>query len=88
MLPTVNIESLKKKLDTVHEWPSLYMFKFIVPEERKEEVYALFPKNELRYKESSQGKYVSVTAKVMMRSSEDVVAKYQEAHRIEGMLAL
>ena len=88
MLPTVNIESLKKKLDTVHEWPSLYMFKFIVPEEKKEEVYALFPKNELRHRASSQGNYISVTAKVMMRSSEDVVAKYQEAHQIEGMLAL
>jgi hypothetical protein len=31
---------------------------------------------------------VSVTAKVMMRSSEDVVAKYRAAHQIEGVLAL
>ncbi len=88
MAKTVNLESFKNKLDKVHEWPSLYMFKFIVPSGKEQEVFALFPNNELTTKTSSHGNYVSVTAKVMMRSSEHVMEKYQEAHKIEGVLAL
>ncbi len=84
----VNVESFRKKLDSLHAWPSLYMFKFIVPSGKEEEVYALFPNNELKTKTSSQGNYVSVTAQVMMPSSEHVVRKYREAYEIEGVLAL
>lgn len=88
MSRTVNIESFKKKLDSLHAWPSLYMFKFIVPSGKEHEVFALFPNNELKTKKSSNGNYVSVTAQVMMRSSEAVMKKYREAHKIEGVLAL
>ncbi len=84
----VNVESFRKKLDSLHAWPSLYMFKFIVPSGKEKEVYALFPNNALKTKKSSKGNYVSVTAQVMMPSSEQVVQKYQEAHKIEGVLAL
>ncbi len=88
MLHKVDIESFKQKLDSQHGWPSLYMFKFIVPNGKEDEVFALFPKNQLTTKASSKGTYVSVTARVMMRSSEDIIAKYQEANKIEGILAL
>lgn len=88
MSRTVNIESFKKKLDIIHNWPSLYMFKFIVPTGKEQEVFALFPNNELSTKKSSNGNYTSVTAKVMMRSSDHVMDKYREAHKIEGVLAL
>lgn len=88
MLPKVDIESFKQKLDQQHDWPSLYMFKFIVPTGKEEEVFALFPKNDLTTKKSRKGNYTSVTAQVMMRSSEDVVEKYKAAHQIEGVMAL
>ena len=88
MSNTINIESFKDKLDKVHGWPSLYMFKFIVPRGKEEEVFALFPNHELTTKKSSNGNYVSVTAQVMMRSSDDIIDKYHEAHKIEGVLAL
>lgn len=88
MLPKLDIEAFKQKLDQQHDWPSLYMFKFIVPTGKENEVFALFPKNDLTTKKSRKGNYTSVTAQVMMRSSEDVVDKYIEAHRIEGVLAL
>ncbi|MEM6843022.1 MAG: DUF493 family protein [Bacteroidota bacterium] len=88
MLPKLDIEAFKQKLDQQHDWPSLYMFKFIVPTGKEDEVFALFPKNNLTTKQSSKGSYTSVTAKIMMRSSEDVIEKYKEAHQIEGVLAL
>lgn len=88
MLPKLDIEAFKQKLDQQHDWPSLYMFKFIVPTGKENEVFALFPKNDLTTRKSRKGNYTSITAQVMMRSSEDVVNKYKEAHRIEGVLAL
>lgn len=88
MARTVDLEAFKQKLDGAHKWPSLYMFKFIVPRGKEDEVFALFPKNKLTTKESSNGNYISVTAKVMMGSSDAVMEKYIEANKIDGVLAL
>lgn len=88
MSKTIDLEAFKQKLDGAHKWPSLYMFKFIVPKGKESEVFALFPKNDLSTKASSKGNYISVTAKVMMGSSEAVMEKYQQANKIEGVLAL
>ncbi|MFT6871707.1 MAG: putative lipoic acid-binding regulatory protein [Roseivirga sp.] len=81
-------EEFKKKLDDVHDFPTLYMFKFIVTEEKKGEVKSLFPSSELEYKPSSKGKYTSVTAKVMMQSSDHVIEVYKKAQNIKGIIAL
>jgi len=78
----------KKKLDDIHDFPTVYMFKFIVTEDKTEAVDKLFPMSELNYKPSSKGKYVSVTASVMMPSSDRVIQIYQEAKKIEGIIAL
>ena len=88
MSKTIDLEAFKEKLDGAHKWPSLYMFKFIVPQGKEDEVFALFPKNNLTTRASSKGKYISVTAKVMMGSSEAVLEKYKEANKIEGVFAL
>lgn len=81
-------KEFKKKLDDVHDFPTLYMFKFIVTEDKKGEVESLFPANELHYKPSSKGKYTSVTAKVLMPSSDHVIQIYERAQKIEGIIAL
>ncbi|GHE56004.1 MULTISPECIES: DUF493 family protein [Roseivirga] len=81
-------KEFKEKLEATHDFPTLYMFKFIVLEEKKEEVKALFPLNDVVYKPSSKGKYMSVTAKVMAPSSDFVIGIYQKAHQIQGIIAL
>lgn len=81
-------EEFKEKLDSQHVWPSIYMFKFIVPKGKEAEILSLFPKNELTSKSSKEGNYTSFTAKVMMGSSNDVIKIYQEAYKIEGVIAL
>lgn len=81
-------KEFKEKLDDIHDFPALYMFKFIVTEDKKEEVKKLFPLSELSYKPSSKGKYISVTANVMMPSSDQVIEIYKQAQQIEGIIAL
>ncbi len=81
-------EDFKEKLEGTHKFPTLFMFKFIVPEAKTDEVRALFPLNEVAVKPSSKGTYVSVTAKAMMPSSDAVIEVYGKAKQIEGIIAL
>jgi putative lipoic acid-binding regulatory protein len=84
--------NLKTKLDEFESWPSVYMFKFIVPGDLKNvaEVEGLFntKTSKVSTRQSSTGKFISITAKEVMVSSEAVVAKYREAEHIEGLMSL
>lgn len=81
-------EEFKNKLEATHDFPALYMFKFIVTEEKKQEVKDLFPMHEVTFKPSSKGKYISVTAKVMASSSDYIIDIYKKSKQIEGIIAL
>jgi putative lipoic acid-binding regulatory protein len=82
------IASFKEKLDSQHQWPGLYVFKFIVPADKVPAVKALFPEMELSERASSKGNYTSVTVKAHMESSDQVITHYIEAKKIEGIISL
>ena len=81
-------EEFIRILDQEHQWPTWYMFKFIVPRGKEDLVVALFPEGEASVKASSKGKYRSVTAKIVMASGQEVLDIYEKAYHIEGVLAL
>ncbi|GGZ18852.1 DUF493 domain-containing protein [Echinicola pacifica] len=80
--------AFKEKLDAQTSFPALYMFKFIVPKGQEEEVKSLFPMNEVIFKESAKGTYISATIKVMMKDSDAILKVYDEASKIEGIISL
>lgn len=81
--------SFKERLDGYYDWPSPYLFKFIAPRERLDDVLALFgDEAEVSTRESERGNYVSVTAEIEMEGSDAVIAVYQEAGEIEGVMPL
>jgi len=82
------IKTFREKLDNHYAWPSLYIFKFIVPTGRENMVKELFPQHTTTEKLSKQGNYTSITIQMMMPSSEAVVNIYQQASAIEGLIAL
>lgn len=85
------LKSLQKKLDETTEWPSVYMFKFIIPADNRRiaMVEALFSAEaNITSKESSGGKYISITGKVVMLNALEVIEKYRSAAKIEGLIAL
>lgn len=91
MLNEETKQRLMDRLNEVHQWPSVYMFKLIFePEQsRLERVQALFPPEaELLRKYSAGGKYLSITAREVMISAEEVVARYALAAEIEGVIVL
>jgi hypothetical protein len=85
-------EKLKKKLDESSIFPSEYLFKFIVSnhEEKIKEVENLFNfKGAVITKTSSKtGKFKSVSIHVIMHNSDDIIAIYVEAEKIEGIISL
>ena len=84
-----DFEQFRKLLDEQCQWPSVYTFKFIVPKAKAEELLAVFSScPEVSVRESSQGKYLSVTANLIMSSSNAVVAVYEAVGEIEGIIAL
>lgn len=82
------IDSFQAKLDQHHQWPSLYIFKFIVPNGKEDEVKKLFPNHTTQEKSSRKGKYTSITVQIMAPSSDVIIEIYQRAAAIEGLIAL
>jgi uncharacterized protein len=83
-----NRQSFKEKLEAQNSFPTLYMFKFIVPSGSETEVAALLPNNKMSLKTSSKGKYVSATIKAMMPNSDAILDVYEKASEIEGVISL
>ena len=80
--------AFKEKLDLEHQWPSVYMFKFIVPKNLKNVIPEMFPDENISTRESKEGNYISYTIEIMMKSSDEVISIYEEVHKIEGIIAL
>jgi 3-deoxy-D-manno-octulosonic acid (KDO) 8-phosphate synthase len=84
------LEKLKIQLEQ-QEWPDVYMFKFIVPNESEKvaQVTALFNNStDIVMHPSKTGKYISVTAKELMLDVDSILEKYEEAALIGGLIAL
>lgn len=75
-------------LDDQNEWPTEYVFKFIVPSSGLDDVKQALGAEEVTTRESSRGRYVSVTARMHMDSSEAVVDVYRSVRGIEGVISL
>lgn len=82
------IKSFREKLDEHYTWPSSYLFKFIVPTGKEQEVKDLFPHHHTSDKLSKQGNYTSLSVEMVMPSSDAVIEIYEKASRIEGIVAL
>lgn len=81
-------DGFKLCLDRVHRWPCTYMFKFIVPRHQICSMFRLLAGYEYRTRDSRHGRYICFTAEISMSSSDDVIAVYRSARRIEGLIAL
>ncbi|HMN06211.1 MAG TPA: DUF493 family protein [Flavobacteriales bacterium] len=84
-------DRMRKALNEVHTWPSVYMFKFILEpdQDRLDKLMALFPPEaELLRKYSKGGKYLSLTVREVMMSADEVVGRYDQVGAIEGVIVL
>ncbi|WP_425075841.1 DUF493 domain-containing protein [Psychroserpens sp. S379A] len=86
-------KKLRSQLYETTSWPSVYLYKFIVPTDEKKilQIEDLF--NNLgaviTTKESGKGTYTSVSVNVGMKDPDAVISKYKEvADKVEGVISL
>jgi putative lipoic acid-binding regulatory protein len=88
----MNKSGFKKLLEENYKWPCLYMFKFICPAKNENIAHleSLFnsESSEVIIRQSSKGNFVSITAKEIMLSPENVLNRYKEVEQIPGLLSL
>lgn len=85
-------EKLKKSLIETTEFPTKYMYKFIIPtdEVKFKQIESIFDNMGavINSKPSKTGKYTSLTILVKMKSPDEVIVKYQEVSKVEGVISL
>jgi uncharacterized protein len=84
-------DGLLEKLKQQENWPMVYLFKFIIPNDNHKLALTqqLFgPEVRVTINKSRTGKYLSVSAKEMMISPEEVIDRYNRATLIEGLISL
>ncbi|MCB0762362.1 MAG: DUF493 family protein [Flavobacteriales bacterium] len=85
------LNQLRAKLDEVHQWPAVYMFKFILPNDHQKILHlkGLFNESvEFREQLSRNGNYVSITVKELVLNADTVFERYTHASKIEGIISL
>ncbi len=83
-----SFSAFKEKLDQEHSWPGIYIFKFVVPSAKQDELREVFPEETFTERKSKAGNYISFTLKKTINSSDEVVDIYLKAKEIEGLIAL
>jgi uncharacterized protein len=84
------MESLKAKLNE-QSWPAVYFFKFIVPSENEKVsiIHSLFDDTaEINMRDSSSGKFTSISIKTVMLDVESILEIYRKASKVEGIVSL
>lgn len=86
-------EKLKSQLLDTTDWPSIYLFKFIVSTdaEKIRDVEDIFDNlgAVINTKQSKKGSYTSVSVNVRMKSPDAVIEKYKEVGlKVEGVISL
>ncbi|NBU21312.1 DUF493 domain-containing protein [bacterium] len=82
------IEEFKAVLERHHQWPCEYVFKFIVKHNELEHALSVFSKEQISMKNSSNGKYTSLTWSKTAQSSDEIIAVYLRASEIQGIIAI
>ncbi len=83
---------LKEQLRDSNEWPSKYLYKFIVPSEPEkiERIHQIFDNTGavIESKQSKKGTYTSISITVMRENPEAVIQKYIEVGEVKGVISL
>ncbi|MEH6681335.1 MAG: DUF493 family protein [Sediminicola sp.] len=85
-------KKLKAQLEETSKWPSVYLYKFIVPSKGNgiPTIHGIFDNTGavIESKLSKNGTYTSLSITVDMENPDAVIAKYREVGTIKGVISL
>ena len=83
---------LKERLSQTTEFPTIYLYKFIVPTDgnQVDEIKEVFKDKSIEFttKNSKTGKYISISVRVNLSSPDEVISYYKMAEKIKGIISL
>ena len=83
---------LREKLAENTNWPTNYLYKFIVPtdEVRIAQIHKIFDNTGavIESKKSKKGNYTSLSITVHLNGPDEVIAKYREVAVVDGVISL
>ena len=79
---------LEDTLERLHVWPGLYTFKFVVPTARLAETLEALGGRPFSTRYSENGRWVSLSATLMMESAAEVVGVYRAVEDIPELISL
>jgi hypothetical protein len=85
------LEDARTSLWVQQEWPGIYFFKFIVPNDKikLDLVRKLFRfEDHITYRTSKDIKFIALSCKEEMQNPDEVLEIYRKAAEIEGVIAL
>lgn len=82
------LHKLKLVLDETVAFPTEYLFKFIVPVGEVHQILFIMQGMEIEQRASGSGNYISVSGKMIMHKSDDIILVYQRASVIKGIISL
>ncbi|PHQ59565.1 MAG: hypothetical protein COC08_08590 [Maribacter sp.] len=83
---------LKEQLEESTTWPSEYLYKFIVPssDETIARIHDIFDNTSavVELRKSKKGKYTSISIRVNLENPDEVIKKYLEVGKLDGVISL
>lgn len=85
-------ERLRDELYKNTTWPADYLYKFIVESDpdKISQIHKIFDNTGavIESKQSKKGKYTSISIMVNLQNPDEVIHKYKEAGKVEGVISL
>jgi hypothetical protein len=85
------LRKLRDLLNSQHDWPSIYVFKFVLPSDAAKitQLRKIFGESaEFRTRLSRQGNYTSITVREMMLDADSIFDRYTRVSSIGGVISL
>jgi hypothetical protein len=84
----MSVEKFRDLLDQSYQWPDYYEFKFIIKVEDKDLIMVHLTEYQVVETASAKGTYISISARKLMKSTQEVIDVYEVMSKIKGVISL
>ena len=81
-------QKFRELLDESYQWPDYYEFKFIVKIDDKDQILNKLPGYTIVETPSKKGNYIAISARKLMKSTQEVLDVYDVMSTIKGIISL
>ena len=84
----MDFNRFKELINEEVTFPHVYTFKFVTKKQENHPLISLLEDHEIIIKESSAGKYMSVTSRREFHSADEIIEVYRKVSVVEGLITL